>query len=52
MAEQLGISKPFYCQIENQSRRLSYDMAVRISAVFHKKPDQLFFEDHLATKIK
>lgn len=47
MADQLGISKPFYCQIENQTRRLSYDMAVRISAIFGKKPDAVFYEDHL-----
>lgn len=46
MAEKLGISKPFYSQIENQMRRLSYDMAVKIAAVFDKKPDQIFLEDH------
>lgn len=46
MAKRLGISKPFYSQIENQMRKLSYDMAVQIAAVFHKKPDQIFLEDH------
>lgn len=46
MAEKLGISKPFYSQIENQMRKLSYDMAVQIAAVFNKKPDQIFLEDH------
>lgn len=46
MADKLGISKPFYSQIENQMRRLSYDMAVKIAAVFGKKPDQIFFEEH------
>ena len=46
MAEKLGISKPFYSQIENQMRKLSYDMAVQIAAVFGKKPDQIFLEDH------
>lgn len=46
MAKKLGISKPFYSQIENQMRKLSYDMAVQIAAVFHKKPDQIFLEDH------
>ena len=39
MAERLGISKPFYCQIENGSRRLSYDMAVRIAEIFGKNFD-------------
>lgn len=46
MADKLGISKPFYSQIENQMRRLSYNMAVKIAAVFGKKPDQIFFEEH------
>ena len=46
MGDKLGISKPFYCQLENQTRRLSYDMAIKIAAVFKKKPDQLFYDDH------
>lgn len=46
IADMLGISKPFYSQIENGRRRLSYDMAVKISSIFNKKPDQLFYEDH------
>ncbi len=46
MSESLGISKPFYSQLENQTRKLSYDMAIRIADIFHKKPDQIFLEDH------
>ncbi len=46
MANKLGISKPFYSQIENQNRKLSYDMAVQIAQIFHKKPDQIFLEDY------
>ena len=46
MADKLGISKPFYSQIENQMRKLSYDMAIQIAAIFNKKPDQIFLEDH------
>lgn len=46
MAEKLGISKPFYSQIENQTRKLSYDMAIKIADIFHKKPDQIFLIDH------
>ena len=45
MAERLGISKPFYCQIENGTRRLSYRMAVKIADIFNKRPDTLFYED-------
>ena len=33
MAEQLGISKPFYLQIENDRRSLSYKMAVKIADI-------------------
>ena len=46
MAEKLGISKPFYCQIENQKRRLSYEMAVKIAAIFKKKPYAIFYENY------
>lgn len=46
MADKLGISKPFYSQIENQVRKLSYDMAIKIAAIFDKKPDAVFFIDH------
>ena len=45
MAEKLGISKAFYSQIENRTRRLSYDMAIKISKIFNSKPDKIFYED-------
>lgn len=50
MADALGISKPFYSQIESGKRRLSYDMAIRIAKVFKTKPDNIFYEDHLNNK--
>lgn len=43
MAEKLGISKAFYCQLENRTRRLSYDMAIKISSVFDMRPDEIFY---------
>lgn len=46
MAEKLGISKPFYSQLENQNRRLSYEMAIKISQIFKLKPDDIFYDDH------
>lgn len=46
MSEMLGISKPFYCQIENRTRWLSYDMAVRIAEIFKVHPDYIFYKDH------
>lgn len=45
MAEKLGISKAFYCQLENNKRTLSYPMAIKIALVFNKKPDNIFYED-------
>ena len=45
MAEKLGISKPFYSQIENQNRRLTYEMAIKISNIFNLKPDDIFYDD-------
>lgn len=44
-AEQLGISKAYYWQIENNTRGLSYNMAVKISKMFNLKPDEVFYED-------
>ena len=45
MANSLGISKPFYWQIENGKRRLSYIMAIKIAEIFKMKPDELFYDD-------
>lgn len=45
MANQLCISKAFYWQIENKKRNLTYKMSVRISDIFSKKPDEIFYEE-------
>jgi len=45
MANLLGISKAFYWQIENRKRTLSYKMAVKIASIFHKKPDEIFYDE-------
>jgi len=45
MANLLGISKTYYWQIENKKRRLSYEMAIRISDIFSIRPDEMFFDD-------
>ncbi len=50
MADMLGISKSFYSQLENRARKLSYDMSVRISAIFNMKPDEIFYDDHINNK--
>ena len=45
MADCLGISKVFYWQLENDKRRITYDMAYKIAQILQTKPDDLFYED-------
>jgi len=45
VSESVGISKAFYCQIENGQRRMSYELAIKIASVFGVKPDYLFYDD-------
>lgn len=45
MADSLGISKPYYWQLEHDQKRLSYDMAIKIAKIFHLKPDDLFYDE-------
>ena len=46
IADRLNISKCFYWQIENDKRKLSYEMAIKIAKIFNKKPDDIFYEDY------
>ena len=45
MAELLGISKTYYWQLENNKRRISYNMAIKIATIFKLKPDDLFYNE-------
>lgn len=45
MAGFLNISKSFYWQIENDKRKLSYDLAIKIAKIFNLQPDDLFYEE-------
>lgn len=45
MADMLDICKAYYWQIEHKNRRLYYDMAKKIAAIFDKKPDELFYDE-------
>jgi len=45
MANLLGISKPYYWQIENNKRGLSYQMAFNISNIFNLRPDEIFYKE-------
>jgi len=47
VADEVGITKEYYWQIENGKRRLSYDLAVKIARVFGKTPDDIFLADEL-----
>ena len=47
MADLLKISKSFYWQIENNSRKLSYEMAVKIAKIFKTTPDKIFYEEYM-----
>ena len=44
-AEKVGISKPFYWQIENEKRRLTYELAIRLAKTFGTTPDTLLYDD-------
>jgi putative transcriptional regulator len=45
MAKLLKISKTYYWQLENNKRRISYDRAVKIAAIFDLKPDEIFYAE-------
>ncbi len=44
MADLLCISKSYYWQIENNRRKLSYELAYKIALIFEQKPDVIFYE--------
>ena len=47
MAKKISITSAYYYQLEKGLRNLSYNMALKIAAVFDKKPDEIFYNDHL-----
>jgi putative transcriptional regulator len=47
VADAIGVSKPYYHMIENGKRGLSYELALKISSVFNKNPDDIFLPDEL-----
>ena len=46
MADSLHISKSFYWQLENNTRKLSYEMAVKIANILKTTPDKIFYDDY------
>ena len=47
MADMLGVCKSYYWQLEHNNRRLYYDVAKKIAAIFQVKPDDIFYNDSL-----
>ncbi len=45
MARLLGYSRPYVWQICNGYRKLSYENAILIAAMFNMHPDELFYSD-------
>ena len=45
MADMIGVCKSYYWQVEHNNRRLYYDVAKKIAAVFQLKPDDVFYTE-------
>lgn len=45
MSAMLDISESYYWQVENNKRKLYYDLAIKIAKIFHLKPDELFLKE-------
>lgn len=48
MAEKLNISESYYCQLENGNRRMSLEMALKISSILKKTPNEIFLSNNFA----
>ena len=44
-ADMIGVCKSYYWQLEHNNRRLYYDVAKKIAAVFQLKPDDVFYTE-------
>lgn len=47
VAISIGVSIPYYSMIENEKRRVSYELAVKIANFFNMKPDDIFLDSVL-----
>ena len=45
MANYLDITAAYYSQLENKKRRLFYDTAIKLAAIFEMEPDELFYPE-------
>ncbi|RQW65987.1 XRE family transcriptional regulator [Listeria sp. SHR_NRA_18] len=49
VAVSIGVSTAYYSMIENEKRRVSYELAVKIANFFSMKPDDIFLDKKLTT---
>lgn len=48
LADEIGISESFYCQLEGGKRRLTIDYAIKIANALSKSLDEIFLNIDLA----
>ncbi len=50
VAEKLGISESYYCQLENGQRRMSLDYALKIATILKRTPNDIFLPPDFAKR--
>lgn len=50
MADKLGISESYYCQLENNKRRMSLNIALDIASILKMTPNDIFLPDNFAKR--
>lgn len=50
MADKLGISESFYCQLEGGKRKITIDYALKISHALSKSLDEIFLHTNFSKK--
>lgn len=50
IAEKLGVSESYYCQLENNKRRMPLQLALDIAAILNKTPNDIFLPSSFAKR--
>lgn len=50
MAGKLGISESYYCQLENGTRKMSLENALKIASILKKTPNEIFLPADFAER--
>ena len=48
IAEKLGVSESYYCLLENNKRRMPLQLALDVSAILKKTPNDIFLPNDFA----